>query len=58
MPEMFSEGDLKQQERVKCAFDPELLLNPVGFPGAASLRGTGADARRPRRAAASELPRF
>jgi glycolate oxidase len=28
MPEMFTETDLKQQQRVKCAFDPELLLNP------------------------------
>jgi glycolate oxidase len=28
MPEMFSETDLKQQQRVKCAFDPKLLLNP------------------------------
>lgn len=28
MPAMFSEEDLKQQQRVKCAFDPELLLNP------------------------------
>ncbi|MEZ5689191.1 MAG: FAD-linked oxidase C-terminal domain-containing protein [Caenibius sp.] len=28
MSEMFSEEDLKQQQRVKCAFDPELLLNP------------------------------
>lgn len=28
MPDMFSETDLKQQQRVKCAFDPELLLNP------------------------------
>ena len=28
MPVMFSETDLKQQQRVKCAFDPELLLNP------------------------------
>ena len=28
MPEMFTEEDLKQQQRVKCAFDPELLLNP------------------------------
>lgn len=28
MPEMFSEVDLKQQQRVKCAFDPQLLLNP------------------------------
>ena len=28
MPEMFGEEDLKQQQRVKCAFDPQLLLNP------------------------------
>jgi glycolate oxidase len=28
MGEMFSELDLKQQQRLKCAFDPEALLNP------------------------------
>lgn len=28
MPTMFNEVDLKQQQRVKCAFDPEMLLNP------------------------------
>ncbi len=28
MPDMFSEVDLKQQQRVKCAFDPDALLNP------------------------------
>jgi glycolate oxidase len=28
MPEMFSEIDLAHQQRVKCAFDPELRLNP------------------------------
>ena len=28
MPEMFTEEDLKQQQRVKCAFDPQHLLNP------------------------------
>ena len=28
MPVMFSEDDLKQQQRVKCAFDPDSLLNP------------------------------
>lgn len=28
MPSMFTEEDLKQQQRVKCAFDPDALLNP------------------------------
>ncbi|OAN65856.1 FAD-linked oxidase C-terminal domain-containing protein [Sphingomonas sp. TDK1] len=28
MPAMFSEIDLQQQQRLKCAFDPQLLLNP------------------------------
>lgn len=28
MHTMFSKADLAQQQRVKCAFDPELLLNP------------------------------
>ena len=28
MGTMFNEGDLKQQQRLKCAFDPESLLNP------------------------------
>ena len=28
MGEMFSEIDLNQQQRVKCAFDPEQILNP------------------------------
>ncbi len=28
MGEMFNETDLKQQQRVKCAFDPSSLLNP------------------------------
>ena len=28
MPEMFSEDDLRQQQRVKCAFDERQLLNP------------------------------
>ncbi len=28
MPAMFSDDDLKQQQRLKCAFDPQHLLNP------------------------------
>jgi len=28
MPEMFTETDLNQQQRLKCAFDPDGLLNP------------------------------
>jgi glycolate oxidase len=28
MPAMFNEIDLNQQQRVKCAFDPNSLLNP------------------------------
>jgi glycolate oxidase len=28
MPDMFSEDDMNQQIRVKCAFDPAHLLNP------------------------------
>jgi glycolate oxidase len=28
MPEMFTATDLAHQQRVKCAFDPQLLLNP------------------------------
>jgi glycolate oxidase len=28
MPEMFTEADLAQQQRLKCAFDPAQILNP------------------------------
>jgi glycolate oxidase len=28
MPAMFSADDLAHQQRLKCAFDPEALLNP------------------------------
>jgi glycolate oxidase len=41
MPEMFTEIDLDQQQRVKCAFDDKGLLNPGKvFPTAAPLRRT------------------
>ena len=39
MPEMFSEIDLNQQQRLKCAFDAQGLLNPgKGVSDAAPLR--------------------
>ena len=39
MGTMFDETDLAHQQRVKCAFDPDGLLNPGKvFPAAASLR--------------------
>ena len=46
MGEMFNEVDLAHQERIKCAFDPDMLLNPGKvFPHAAPLRRIGAHAR-------------
>ncbi len=45
MPVMFNETDLDTQMRVKCAFDPEHLLNPGKvFPQLQTVRGAGADA--------------
>ena len=42
MPEMFSEADLAQQQRLKCAFDDHGLLNPgKGISNAACLRRAG-----------------
>ena len=42
MPEMFSEIDLNQQQRLKCAFDAEgPAQSRQGLSGAASLRGAG-----------------
>ena len=39
MPAMFTEIDLNQQQRLKCAFDAQGLLNPGKvFPTAAPLR--------------------
>jgi glycolate oxidase len=46
MPVMFNKADLAQQQRVKCAFDPDHLLNPGKvFPGAAPLRRARPHAR-------------
>ncbi len=46
MDTMFNEADLNQQQRLKCAFDSESLLNPGKvFPTALPLRGTRTDAR-------------
>ena len=39
MGEMFSEDDMKQQQRLKCAFDPEQQLKPrQGLSNVALLR--------------------
>ena len=52
MPVMFNEVDLDTQMRVKCAFDPEHLLNPGKvFPQLRQMRGAGADACQRREAA-------
>ena len=43
MPLMFSPVDLSVQERVKCAFDPDALLNPGKvFPSLSSCVENGA----------------
>ena len=49
MPAMFNEIDLAQQQRVKCAFDANGLLNPgEGLPELAPLRRARQDAHPPR----------
>ena len=58
---MFDETDLAHQQRLKCAFDPDGLLNPGKvFPTAASLRraraGSMSIAGQARRF--PDLPRF
>jgi glycolate oxidase len=59
MPEMFSETDLAHQQRVKCAFDPDLLLNPGKvFPVLHRCAELGRMHVHAGRTAFPELPRF
>ncbi len=59
MGEMFSEADLKQQQRVKCAFDPQSLLNPGKvFPVLHRCAELGRVHVRGGKLAFPELPRF
>jgi len=56
---MFSEVDLAHQQRVKCAFDPELLLNPGKlFPTLHRCAELGRVHVHAGRTAFPELPRF
>src|SRR5262249_5994626 len=59
MPEMFSEADLDQQQRLKCAFDPDLLLNPGKvFPTLHRCAELGRQHVHGGRLPHPELPRF
>ena len=59
MPVMFSPEDLAQQQRVKCAFDPELLLNPGKvFPTLHRCAELGRMHVHGGRTAFPDLPRF
>jgi glycolate oxidase len=59
MPEMFSEIDLQQQQRLKCAFDPDLLLNPGKvFPTLHRCAELGRMHVRSGKLPHPELPRF
>ena len=59
MPVMFSETDLQHQQRVKCAFDPQLLLNPGKvFPVLHRCAELGRMHVHAGRAAFPDLPRF
>ena len=59
MPEMFSETDLAHQQRVKCAFDPALLLNPGKvFPTLHRCAELGRMHVHHGRTAFPDLPRF
>ena len=59
MGEMFSEDDLKQQQRIKCAFDPDQLLNPGKvFPTLHRCAELGRMHVRRGRVPFPDLPRF
>ncbi len=59
MGEMFSEVDLNNQQRLKCAFDPDLLLNPGKvFPRLHRCAELGRVHVHRGRTAFPELPRF
>ena len=59
MPVMFTEVDLAHQQRIKCAFDPELLLNPGKvFPVLHRCAELGRVHVHGGRTAFPELPRF
>ena len=59
MPTMFNEIDLNQQQRLKCAFDEEGLLNPGKvFPVLHRCTELGRMHVRGRALPHSELPRF
>ena len=59
MPVMFSETDLQHQQRVKCAFDPNLLLNPGKvFPTLHRCAELGRVHVHGGKTAFPELPRF
>lgn len=59
MPVMFNDADLNQQQRVKCAFDPENLLNPGKvFPVLHRCAELGAMHVKGGKLPHPELPRF
>ncbi|HEX4097528.1 MAG TPA: FAD-linked oxidase C-terminal domain-containing protein, partial [Caulobacteraceae bacterium] len=59
MPVMFNEVDLAHQQRIKCAFDPELLLNPGKvFPVLHRCAELGRMHVHGGKTALPELPRF
>ena len=59
MPAMFSEADLKQQQRLKCAFDDKGLLNPGKvFPTLHRCAELGRMHVHAGRVAFPDLPRF